>query len=130
MRETDARGRRIAIVTHELMNAHLSDDPNAVEALALLEALGYGLMSLPPDTQPEASRVEALGQLVDQLQDYLCHGFAAIIVECGPTDDLFERLGTVCRSRGIAPPRRIRLGIDFRDELELVHPVRRGSGNS
>ncbi len=55
MREGDARGRRLAIVSHELMNAHLADDSKAEEALALLEELGYGLMSLPLGTQSEIS---------------------------------------------------------------------------
>jgi hypothetical protein len=130
MREGDARGRRLAIVSHELMNAHLADDSNAVEALALLEELGYGLMSLPPITQSDSIRVEALSQLVDQLQDYLRHGYTAIVVESRPADDLFERLDTVCSSRGIALPRRIRLGINFREALEAVRAVRPGSGNS
>jgi len=130
MREGDARGRRLAIVSHELMNAHLADDSKAEEALALLEELGYGLMSLPLGTQSESVRIEALGQLVDQLQDYLRHGYAAIIVESGPADDLFERLDMVCCSRGIAPLRHIRLGGDFRDALEMACAVRPGSGNS
>jgi hypothetical protein len=120
----------LAIVSHELMNAHLTDDSNAVDALALLEALGYGLISLPPTSQSESLRVEALDQLVDQLQDYIRHSYAAIIVESSPADDLYERLDTVCRSRGIALPPHIRLGMDFRVSLEAVRAVRVESGSS
>jgi hypothetical protein len=110
----------LAIVGHELMNAHLADDADAVDALALLEELGYGLMSLPPTTQSEPLRAAALDQLVDQLQDYLRHGYAALIVESGPADDLLERLDAACRAHGIALPIRIRLGIDFRASLEAA----------
>jgi hypothetical protein len=118
MREGDPRGRRLAIVSHELMNAHLADDSDAADTLARIEALGYGLMSLPPVTQPESLQAAALNQLVDQLQDYIRHGYAAIAVEDRSTNGLLERLDAHCRRREIALPQRVRAGADFRLALE------------
>jgi hypothetical protein len=113
-------GRCLAIVSHELMNAHLGDDPNAIEALAALEELGYGMMALPPATQPASLEAEALDQLVDQLQDYVRHGYAAVIVESSPAEHVIDRLETACHSRGVATPRRIRSGADVRVALEAL----------
>ena len=117
MRDSDTRGRRLAIVSHALMNAHLSDDPSAMSALAALEELGYGLMALPPATQSEPLRIDALHHLVDQLQDYLRHGYAAIVVADDHVGDCLERLDAALRAHDATPPRRIRLGPDFRAAL-------------
>lgn len=120
MRESDARGRLLAIVSHELMNAHLSDDAASVAALAALEELGYGLMSLPPAAQPESLWLEAFDHLVDQLQDYLRHDYAVIVVADRHVADWMERLDTACRARNVTPPQRIRVAPDFRDALTAV----------
>lgn len=120
MRDGDTRGRRLAIVSHALMNAHLSDDASAVAALAALEELGYGLMALPPATQSESIRIAAINHLVDQVQDYLRHGYAAIVVADDHVGDGIERLDAGCRTYGVVPPRRIRLGSDFHTALETV----------
>ena len=120
MREDDVRGRCLAVISHELMNAHLGEDPDAIVALAALEELGFGLISLPPVTQSGSVQAEALEQLFDQLQDYLRHGYAAIIVESTPADALLERLETICRSHGAGLPQRIRLGTGFRASIEAV----------
>lgn len=120
MRDSDIRGRRLAIVSHDLMNAHLSDDAASVAALAALEELGFGLMALPPAAQSESIRTEALRHLVDQVQDYLRHGYVAIAVADDHVGDGIERLETGCRAHGVTPPRRIRLGADFRATLETV----------
>jgi hypothetical protein len=125
MRESDTRGRRLAVVSHELMNAHLSDDAASIEALAALEELGYGLMALPPATQPEPLRIEAFDHLVDQLQDYLRHGYAAIVVADDHVGDWMERLDTACRTHHVTPPQRIRVAPDFRAALEAIGPAAR-----
>lgn len=121
MREDDPRGRRLAIVAHELLNAHLAEDTDAADALSALEDLGYGLMALPPLTQAEAVRLQAVEQLVEQLQDYLRHGYRAVIVEGAAADPLPEALDAGCRRYGIDPPLcRLRTGRDFRRRLELL----------
>ena len=117
MRDSDIRGRRLAIVSHALMNAHLSDDASSVAALAALEELGYGLMSLPL-APPSPLRLEALRHLVDQLQDYLRHGYAAIVVADDHVGVWIEPLDAALRAYNVAPPRRIRPGADFRAALE------------
>jgi hypothetical protein len=118
----------LAIVSHGLMNAHLTNDADAAAALALLEESGYGLMSLPPTTQSESLRAAALDQLIDQLQDYVRHGYLAIVVESEPADHLVESLDAICRSRGIALLQRIPVGMNFRDSLGAVRAVRIGKG--
>lgn len=125
MRESDTRGRLLAIVSHELMNAHLSDDAASMAALAALEELGYGLMALPPATQPEPLRIEAFNQLIDQLQDYLRHGYAAIVVADRHVGDWMERLDTACRAHNVTPPQRIRVASDVRAALATVSSAAR-----
>ena len=120
MREGDIRGRRLAIVSHALMNAHLSDDASSVEALAALEELGFGLMSLPTGTASASVRSDALQHLVDQLQDYLRHGYAAIVVADAQIGVWSEPLDAALRAYGVAPPRRIPVGPDFRAALEAI----------
>lgn len=120
MREGDIRGRRLAIVSHALMNAHLSDDASTVAALAALEELGFGLMSLPPETASAAVRSDALQHLVDQLQDYMRHGYAAIVVADAHIGVWNEPLDAALRAYGVAPPRRIPVGRDFRAALDAV----------
>jgi hypothetical protein len=102
------------------MNAHLTSDAVAVEAMSLLEELGYGLMARPPVTQPEQLRAIALEQLIDQLQDYLRHGYTAIVVESYPADSLLERLDSACDDYRVARPNRTRIGPNFRASLESV----------
>ena len=118
MRDSDIRGRRLAIVSDMLMNAHLTDDASAVDALAALEELGFGLMALPPAAQSEAIRREALRHLIEQVQDYLRHDYVAIAVADDHVGDGIERLDAGCRTYGVTPPRRIELGPDFRAALE------------
>ena len=120
MREGDIRGRRLAIVSHELMNAHLSDVASDIAALAALEELGFGLMALPPATAADAVRSDALHHLVDQLQDYLRHGYAAIVVADAHTTISIGPLDAALRAYGIAPLRRIPVEPDFRAALEAV----------
>jgi len=124
MRDSDIRGRRLAIVSHELMNAHLADDASSVAALAALEELGYGLMSLPQATQSEPVRTDALNHLVDQLQDYLRHGYAAIVVADAHIGVWIEPLDAACRTYGVAPLCRIPVGPEFRGALETVSAAR------
>ena len=120
MREGDIRGRRLAIVSHGLMNAHLTDDASSVAALAALEERGFGLMSLPLETASAAVRSDALQHLVDQLQDYLRHGYAAIVVADAHMTNWIEPLDAALRAYGVAPPRRIPVGQDFRAALGAV----------
>jgi hypothetical protein len=118
MREADGRGRRLAVISHELMNAHLTNDADAITALALLEEFGYGLMALPSITQPDALRAVALEHLIDQLQDYLRHGYTAIVIESHPTDSLLQHLDGACDACRVARPPRIRIGPNFRASLD------------
>jgi hypothetical protein len=119
MRDSDIRGKRLAVVSHELMNAHLSDDASSVAALAALEELGFGLMSLPP-APSSPLRIEALHHLVDQLQDYLRHGYAAVVIDDAHAGVWLEPLDAALRAHGASAPRRIPVGSDFRAALAAV----------
>jgi hypothetical protein len=100
------------------MNVHLTGNANAIEAISLLEELGYGLMALPSVTQPEPVRILALDQLIDQLQDYLRHGYTAIAVESDPPDGLIQRLDRACDAYRIDRLRRVRIGPQFRTAID------------
>jgi hypothetical protein len=98
----DVRGWRVALVADMLINPR-GGNPPAI--LPLLEAVGYGLLQLPPDGEHGL----LLAVIADQVAEYAHHGYAvvAIGVRGEPQDGLHWRsLVALLRHRKALPPPR------------------------
>ena len=103
----DVRGWRIALVPDALINPRTLAGAALPDALAVLEAGGYGVLQLPPPGRHGL----LLAVIADQVAEYAHHGYAvvAIGVRGEPGDGLHWRsLAPLLRHRGVAlPPRHL-----------------------
>jgi hypothetical protein len=90
MRNDDPRSRCIAILPDALVNAHLlaKQDPqrhSLQQAFAILDRAGFGIVQLPPDDLP-VDRVRAsIDFALDQIADYLKHGYRFLWIDLSST---------------------------------------------
>jgi DNA-binding transcriptional LysR family regulator len=74
--EGDARGFRVAVCADALVNP----EPGGLDALAVCARAGFGVMQLPATWYPEEVAVGWLEQVAEQLDEYLRHGYAVVLV--------------------------------------------------
>jgi hypothetical protein len=76
--EGDERGFRIAVCADALVNP----EPGGLDALAVCARTGFGVMQLPATWYPEEVAAGWLEQVAEQLDEYLRHGYAVVLVTC------------------------------------------------
>jgi hypothetical protein len=74
--EGDARGFRVAVCADALVNP----EPGGLDALAVCARAGFGVMQLPATWYPEEVAAGWLEQVAEQLDEYLRHGYAVVLV--------------------------------------------------
>lgn len=85
--EGDARGFRVALVAGELLNPA----DGGVDALAVLEEEGWGVIQLPAADYPEEVAAPLLEQAAEQAEEFARHGYVLVVV--GHHDGLESALG-------------------------------------
>jgi hypothetical protein len=103
--EGDERGFRVALVANELVNPQ----PGGVDALAVLEANGWGVVQLPAAWYPDDVAGPLLEQVAEGVEEFVRHGHDVVLV--GARAGLGEALAAL----GVSPPD----AIDPRDAAEL-----------
>jgi hypothetical protein len=107
MRNNDPRSRCIAILPDTLVNGHLlaqGDRRRAplLRAFALVENAGFGIVQLPPDDFPLEPARASLDFALDQIADYLKHGYRFLWVELGAPPAWRFYLDEEIRRRAVA----------------------------
>jgi hypothetical protein len=74
--EGDERGFRIAVCADALINP----EPGGLDALAVCQSAGFGVMQLPATWYPEEVAAGWLEQVAEQLDEYLRHRYAVVLV--------------------------------------------------
>ncbi len=74
--EGDLRGFRVAVCADALVNP----EPGGLDALAVCERTGFGVMQLPATWYPEEVAAGWLEQVAEQLDEYLRRGYAVVLV--------------------------------------------------
>jgi hypothetical protein len=74
--EGDLRGHRVAVCADALVNP----EPGGLDALAVCERTGFGVMQLPATWYPEDVAAGWLEQVAEQLDEYLRRGYAVVLV--------------------------------------------------
>ena len=77
---TDARGFRVALVAGELVNPPAA----GVDALAVLERLGWGAIQLPAPDYPDDVAALLLDQAAEQAGEFARHGYRLAVVGTCP----------------------------------------------
>ena len=103
MRNDDLRSRCIAVVAERLLNAHLGGSAEERAMMRALEDEGFGLIQLPPEDGTPEAIAAAIGFAVDQVQDYLKNGYAAVDA-AGENGRVADGFRAQCRQRGIELP--------------------------
>jgi hypothetical protein len=74
--EGDLRGFRVAVCADALVNP----EPGGLDALAVCERTGFGVMQLPATWYPDDVAAGWLEQVAEQLDEYLRRGYAVVVV--------------------------------------------------
>jgi hypothetical protein len=74
--EGDERGFRIAVCA----DAFVNPEPGGLDALAVCERAGYGVMQLPATWYPEEVAAGWIEQVAEQLDEYLRHDYTVVLV--------------------------------------------------
>ena len=74
--EGDERGFRIAVCA----DAFVNPEPGGLDALAVCERAGYGVMQLPATWYPAEVAAGWIEQVAEQLDEYLRRGYAVVLV--------------------------------------------------
>jgi len=74
--EGDKRGHRVAVCADALVNP----EPGGLDALAVCERAGFGVMQLPATWYPADVAAGWLEQVAEQLDEYLRRGYAVVVV--------------------------------------------------
>jgi hypothetical protein len=74
--EGDLRGYRVAVCADALVNP----GPGGLDALAVCERTGFGVMQLPATWYPEDVAAGWLEQVAEQLDEYLRRGYGVVLV--------------------------------------------------
>jgi hypothetical protein len=91
--EGDERSFRVAIVAAELVNP----PPGGVDALAVLERNGWGVMALPAGWYPDDVAAPLLEQVAEQVDEFARHGYDVVVI--GTRAGLDEALARLGRDR-------------------------------
>ena len=92
---TDARGFRVALVAGELVNP----PTGGLDALAVLERLGWGAIQLPAPDYPDDVSAALLEQAAEQAGEFARHGYRlAVVGACPGLNEALARHGVT------APP--------------------------
>jgi hypothetical protein len=97
--EGDLRGFRVAVCADALVNP----EPGGLDALAVCERTGFGVMQLPATWYPADVAAGWLEQVAEQLDEYLRRGYAVVLVtKAGDEDGAAQReaLGAALRKIG------------------------------
>jgi hypothetical protein len=88
--EGDARGFRVALVAGELVNPGAGD----VDALAVLEHEGWGVIQLPAADYPDDVAAPLLEQAAEQAEEFARHGYVlALVGRHDGLDAVLDRYG-------------------------------------
>jgi hypothetical protein len=74
--EGDERGFRIAVCA----DAFVNPEPGGLDALAVCERAGYGVMQLPATWYPAEVAAGWIEQVAEQLDEYLRHDYTVVVV--------------------------------------------------
>jgi MinD-like ATPase involved in chromosome partitioning or flagellar assembly len=74
--ETDERGFRIALVAHDYLNP----PAGGLDALAVLQSAGWGVIQLPSDSYPDDVAALLLEQVAEQASEFANHGYDLVVV--------------------------------------------------
>jgi hypothetical protein len=74
--EGDLRGFRVAVCADSLVNP----EPGGLDALAVCERAGFGVMQLPATWYPADVAAGWLEQVAEQLDEYLRRSYAVVLV--------------------------------------------------
>jgi hypothetical protein len=96
--EGDERSFRVALVAAGLVNP----PPGGLDALAILERAGWGVMALPADWYPDAVAAPLLEQIAEQVDEFARHGYDVVLV--GDRGGLAEALRALGRELPAALP--------------------------
>jgi hypothetical protein len=72
----DERSFRVALVAADLVNP----PPGGLDALAVLERAGWGVMALPADWYPDDVAAPLLEQVAEQVDEFTRHGYDVVLV--------------------------------------------------
>jgi hypothetical protein len=89
--EGDERSFRVALVAAELVNPA----PGSLDALAVLERNGWGVMALPAAWYPDAVAAPLLEQVAEQVDEFARHGYGVVVI--GTRAGLDDALATLGR---------------------------------
>jgi len=89
----DERSFRVALVAAELVNPA----PGGLDALAILERNGWGVMALPAGWYPDAVAAPLLEQVAEQVDEFARHGYDVVLI--GARAGLGEALDKLGRER-------------------------------
>jgi hypothetical protein len=120
MRNNDPRSRCIAILPDGLMNGHLlvkADRRRDLleRSLAILDRAGFGVVQLPPDDLPVDQARASLDFALDQIADYLKHGYRFLRLELpgdGNPPSWSSYLDQEIRGRALSGIENLRLSLD------------------
>jgi hypothetical protein len=88
--EGDERSFRVALVAAALVNP----PPGGLDALAVLERNGWGVMALPADWYPEDVAAPLLEQVAEQVDEFARHGYDVVLVGArAGREDALARFG-------------------------------------
>jgi hypothetical protein len=88
--EGDERSFRVALVAAELVNPRRG----GLDALAVLERNGWGVMALPADWYPDAVAGPLLEQVAEQVDEFARHGYDVVVIGArAGLGDALARLG-------------------------------------
>jgi hypothetical protein len=74
--QEDDRGFRIALVAGEYVNP----PAGGLDALAVLEAAGWGVIQLPSDSYPGDVAAPLLEQVAEQVSEFANHGYDLVVI--------------------------------------------------
>jgi hypothetical protein len=114
MRNSDPRSRCIAILPDAVVNAHLlaHGDPQRAaleQAFVILERAGFGIVQLPPDDLPPEHARASIDFALDQIADYLKHGYRFLLLDPPGPAGWRSYLDQEIRRRAIAGIETLRL---------------------
>ena len=72
----DARSFRIALVA----DGYVNPPPDGLDAVAVAEQTGWGVMQLPADDYPPEVADPLLAEIAEQLEEFSRHGYAFVLV--------------------------------------------------
>lgn len=108
--EGDERGFRVAVVADEFVNPAAG----GLDALAVMERAGWGVVQLPPAWYPDDVAAGLLEQVAEHVEEFARHGYDVVLV--GARQGLAEALAVA----GAALPETIEPGSEAELEAFLA----------